>query len=525
MCLARLLSTLSAVQMQLHHLEEENSISRRRVRELELELEVCKREVARERTRVMEREESIIQQQQRERPGPSRKGKGKATEERNDDQGTERYREIVEEKKGQLQPGSLAYFLLKYSALALEALITSLRSHLTRLTSELSSHQELLTELRSLRDSDARALREKSLEIDMLRKEVERLAGEVEVLRGVVEEGLKERRLFREQSHAEEAEEESDQEHNQAEPERMEETDEEEEHETESRHSEDDGSFDAHSHSILNSFDNNDPPPDKTARTDHATLGSSAAIRGFVGSQELGHVSEELGERRSIRSSSVLDQSHSQQHLQSNEFSRSVSPRPFLTVPGNVDASNESSRSNIQRQDNRAPSPAPVRLPARPPAPTPAHASARDRQTQASPSGPETPFPQIRGGHLERLFFSAPEHNARTCTICHRRRRAGTVLEEQSSLSWLPPRQHHDFRATVEDAPDDDDEGFVEGSDNIEPITYVGKGKQREHTWRTDIPKDRLPPQTVLSRVLREIEDDFTHYKRSLNFCTRHNFH
>jgi hypothetical protein len=52
-----LLQTLSAVQSQLRDLEDENSISRRRVRELEMELEECKRHVARERTRLIEREE------------------------------------------------------------------------------------------------------------------------------------------------------------------------------------------------------------------------------------------------------------------------------------------------------------------------------------------------------------------------------------------------------------------------------------------------------------------------------------
>lgn len=78
------------------HLESENSISRRRVRELELELEACKREVARERTRVMEREEVIVQQQQDvER---ARRGKSRVLEV--EDQTNERYKEVVEEKKG-----------------------------------------------------------------------------------------------------------------------------------------------------------------------------------------------------------------------------------------------------------------------------------------------------------------------------------------------------------------------------------------------------------------------------------------
>ena len=71
---------------------------------------------------------------------------------------------------------------------------------MARLTSELSSHQALLTELRSLRDANARALQSKSEDVELLRDRVEWLAGEVEVLKGVVEEGLKERRMVREQS-------------------------------------------------------------------------------------------------------------------------------------------------------------------------------------------------------------------------------------------------------------------------------------------------------------------------------------
>jgi len=54
-------------------------------------------------------------------------------------------------------------------------------------------HQALLSELRRLRNSDAQALHEKGVEILQLKEELQRLTGEVEVLRGDVEEGLKER--------------------------------------------------------------------------------------------------------------------------------------------------------------------------------------------------------------------------------------------------------------------------------------------------------------------------------------------
>ena len=110
----------------------------------------------------------------------------------------------------------------------MEALITSLRTHLTRLTTELASHQELLTSLRHLRDADAKELRAHSGEILQLREEVQRLAGEVEVLRGVVEEGLKERRASREMSRVEIPEEERGMSHDLDEEEDEEEDDEEE---------------------------------------------------------------------------------------------------------------------------------------------------------------------------------------------------------------------------------------------------------------------------------------------------------
>jgi hypothetical protein len=94
--------------------------------------------------------------------------------------------------------------------------------------------------------------------------------------------------------------------------------------------------------------------------------------------------------------------------------------------------------------------------------------------------------------------------------MCHRR------SKKPDSLSWIPRQKDGDLRARAEDV--DEDEGFVEGPD-AQP---KGKGKQREDVifsqdptqWRRDVEREGLPPQTVLARVLREIEDDFTHYKR-----------
>ena len=71
-----------------------------------MELEFCQRDVARERTRVMEREEIIVQQQRE-----VKKNKGKARmrdvsmnasmdKGRDHDLVNQRYKEAVEEKKG-----------------------------------------------------------------------------------------------------------------------------------------------------------------------------------------------------------------------------------------------------------------------------------------------------------------------------------------------------------------------------------------------------------------------------------------
>jgi hypothetical protein len=105
---ARFLSVLVAVQSKLAHLESENGISRRRVRELEQELDACKVEVARERTRVMERESLVVQQHQntpsqaQRVAGKQEKGKGKSIRFDDNGEAEERYREVVEEKKGTL---------------------------------------------------------------------------------------------------------------------------------------------------------------------------------------------------------------------------------------------------------------------------------------------------------------------------------------------------------------------------------------------------------------------------------------
>ncbi|KAJ6584807.1 hypothetical protein B0H19DRAFT_1059157 [Mycena capillaripes] len=496
---ARLLSTLSVVQTKLHQLEDENSISRRRVRELELELEVCKREVAMERTRILERDEASVHQ--READNARAKGKGKA---RAPDHGAsmdeeeigERYREAVEEKK------------------ALESLISTLRSHLTRLTSELSSHQELLTELRKLRERDSRALREKSAEVDRLRQEVERLAGEVEVLRGVVEEGLRERRAVREAADPSELR-----------GEYLPEDEGEDQEPLDDRSSieEDDDESDAEPFdpaSIMGSSRENVGVPDRTMHTDHATRGSSltpVTPGRFLGDDEIARIKADVEERRSELSNGSYgdrERTRAQTPPLRQQPNRAATPlvRPQqdrrAAVEEVSDAGTEIPR--VPTPTARAGPSQPRRPPhpARPTVPTPSRA----RQHSHQPD-PETPFPQIRGTHLERLFFSAPEHNARTCTVCCRRR-------GPEAASWVPSRMKLNFRARMQEEESEEDEGFVEGEDVVAAERARNDkraGKRREpddgNNYEVIARKAGLPPQTIVTRVIRELEDDFTHYK------------
>ncbi|PBK97754.1 hypothetical protein ARMGADRAFT_650965 [Armillaria gallica] len=497
---ARLLSAISAVQSKLRELEDENGVSRRRVRELEHELELCKIEVTKERSILMQREEFLAAQQReleleeaRRRKG---KGKAKARDISFSREDTSRYLEVVEEKK------------------ALEALVTSLRSHLSRLTAELALHQQLLTELRSLRDSDRRTLKEKTAEINQLRAEVERLAGEVEVLRGVVEEGLKERRASREASEAtrsrivvteppiEQQDEPAVEERSHGEEVLEEESSAEEEDILEpASTSRADGT-----------------PPDKTMRTDHATLGSTnpGASGGFVEEDELGQISADVEERRSERSTSFTEQNPRLQRSPSPtipQTSVQVEDVPEFDRPSQnshwADESRSSSPSPSLRARRRRRTPTPSV--ARPAAPTPAHATAHDRHPNRDDDEvPQTPFPQIRGARLERLFFSAPEHNAKTCNVCHRRRGHHHKDVRPMSPSWLPSNFTKKFQTDVqEDQEDnsDEDEGFADGSVGVDDGDRRARAAPRVPTAKG------VPPQTVLMKVIRELQDDFTHYK------------
>ncbi|KAH8114583.1 centrosome microtubule-binding domain of Cep57-domain-containing protein [Phellopilus nigrolimitatus] len=477
----QLLQTLTSLQTRLNQLESQNLVSRRRVRELELELEACKAEVKRERTRVLEREEIIVAQQkdfQKRRNVPSRPARVDS-----DPANEGRYNEVVEEKK------------------ALEALIATLRSHLSRLTDELSSQQAQLDELRSLRQCDLRDLRDKISEVDSLRLEVERLGGEVEILRGVVEEGLKERRRVKESMDVSNS---SAGSITQLPP-------------VEKSLNGGEGAellcqpdHNAQDNTTIQPFQTDipSPPPSRPQsrqgfRRLHAYDRTGCAIAGssrvgamgegrFIDEDELERVSAEVEERRSERSEANLSRSQSFHHPESR--------------PARLPRTTTSRRSKVADNDRLPRARALDEGSSRPPRPTgPTPARALNNENLKV----ETPFPQIRGDRLERLFFSAPEHNAKTCRVCHRRRRPSASDDELDFPSWLPPRKR--TRHTQEDKRSRHRNVRLEDVDDDSDNNLRGTGSKAAS--KAPFSEDRLPPQTVLVRILRELEDDFTHYK------------
>ncbi|KAG6372822.1 hypothetical protein JVT61DRAFT_7229 [Boletus reticuloceps] len=390
---ARLIASLNALHAKLNHLETENSIARRRVRELEYELEECKRDVVRERTRIMESQDAIDASAARLAVPSTSRAKGKERRNKDADPHASKYFEVVQEKK------------------ALEALVTTLRSHLTRVTSDLAAQQQLLEDLRRLRESDALSLGEKTQEINELRTEVERLAGEIEVLRGVVEEGLNERRQGR------------------------------------------DAALDEQCDHLV------DAPPDCSLPPVVESL--VPPVRRFIDDEEVDRISVDLDERRSERASNSSAQS---------SYS---APLPMEESPA---------RNNGRVESN-------------------------------------PPFPKISSERMERLFFSAPRHNATLCRTCkghHRHHRH----------HYHGNGGHRDSHEAQNDVHEDKDEGFDEGIETRPHPDHPresARGVGRTYTIEDIIERmdknggtlrsGNVPPQTVLARVIGGLEDEFAHFR------------
>ena len=98
------------LQKRIAHLDTENHMSRKRMKELERELDVCRQDVERQRELVMHREEILVKQRRAE-PAPSNsKGKARSVDDTKEEQ--KRYKQAVEEKKGSPKFFSFPAFVL-----------------------------------------------------------------------------------------------------------------------------------------------------------------------------------------------------------------------------------------------------------------------------------------------------------------------------------------------------------------------------------------------------------------------------
>lgn len=339
--------------------------------------------------------------------------------------------------------------------------------------------QQLLEELKKLREDDSRMLAAKTDEIGALRVEVERLAGEIEVLRNVVEEGLNERRIAREQSQLELAEEEEE----------------------------------------VSVQDQSHQEPEQSHQESRAGFQST---RRFVDVAELTRISEDLEERRSERSSVGSPSVSSQHSLRSHpgdmtraQLSDSEDEEPRRTTSGGVEVapfarisddleeqrSEQSSRGGHSMSSRRVSRPGNVTH-----APLADSERGRRHATRRATVGDDgvAPFPRIRSRRLENLFFSAPKHNSGTCARCNNRspRIGGHRNTTRPNQGRVPPLGDHGL-----------DEQAKDDSHGAEAKSFETDGVD---SYEAIFQSDRLPSQTVLARVLRELEEEFTHHKGSV---------
>lgn len=211
------------------------------------------------------------------------------------------------------------------------------------------------------------------------------------------------------------------------------------------------------SHHLVDSSHRSPPPVVKSPEP---------SVRRFIDDEEIDRISVDLDERRSERASNSSAQS-----------SYSVS------LPGE-----EVTRSRRQVQDPNA------------------------KLSDGVESNP--PFPKISSERMERLFFSAPRHNATSCRMCK-----GHHHPHSNGA-------RRDNREAANGHQEDKDEGFDDG---IEPRPQpdhpceMGRGIGRIYTIEEILERmDRnggtlrpgdIPPQTVLARVIGELEDEFAHFR------------
>ncbi|PVF98469.1 hypothetical protein CPB86DRAFT_758402 [Serendipita vermifera] len=475
-------AALDGLTKRLKDIEKENATSRRRVTELEMELETCRREVVHEKTRLQDISRSFGHQKSAGQGSKMQTNGTGITHANTSYRDTEkRYKQVVEEKK------------------ALEDLVQSLHDHLATMSRKVQKHQELISKLRTMREQDASELRAKCQEIEQLRADVDSLQSDVERLREVVEAGLHERKSARGE-------------------------DEEPSvirvnapiQDVQNAEVKEDRVFSAslmggrlrREHDALSAVMEESEPPSTRDLNQKTSSSRSLQSRRFIKDSELERVRAELEERRSQRS--MTGSTSGSERSVSRAGHRGHS-RSDISIP----------------MENRPESPA-FHHPdksihdARPRPLTPESVGTpilerrdlgkqrEDKETQAPGRTSPVALPQIRGERLERLFHSAPEHNEKTCGVCHRRKRSSSsevrILDEFKALPKHSHSESRNIRANgSRDRPQMGD---------VDMNHHENRFRSGDEQYISEIAARRgLPPQTVLARVIRELEDDFAHYK------------
>lgn len=411
------------------------------------------------------------------------------------------------------------------------------------MTAELDAHKQVVEELRSLRNEDEAEIEQRCQEVEELRGQVESLGAEVHRLRGIIEESVRERRAAvqqQEESQLYEDEEEGGY-HN-------------------SRVEEDHDLLEPPVIRVPNALstvpeeESQDPrlldsPPIGEGRIGHGRPSSrlsNGTRRRIPSGPPLADDSIITNEPHDFRSRATVGSSGraarrfidvspffslsdditscSRWFIQISELERVESDveerRSFLSTRSFVTGLDNTLDGHPRERQQRAQSPA------NDAGPSNTHVTF-DEQLHLSPGSTHSKphkskkrsqeaFPQIRGARMEKLFFSLPDHNEATCHVCRRRG------NEPAHRAHINP--HWKGVAAVHHAQGDGyDNALGAGDVSAEQILEAAaaafdRARKQQRGVSAGIggngdDDEGLPPQAVIARVLRELEDDFTHVK------------
>lgn len=226
--------------------------------------------------------------------------------------------------------------------------------------------------------------------------------------------------------------------------------------------------------------------------------------RRFINPDEIDRISADLEERRSERSSNASitsgNGSHDMQPVAA--ASRAEVPRSRLRElqPRVEDEDEDESHPAL----NLAPAPE-SQLAKLNPHVLDSHQRLKGDKKKPGGSLSNPPFPRI-SADLERMFFSSARHNTNACRMCRDRRSRCHAKEAGAQRDKQKGESDGGELSDVSNSPGRDDAAIADEGPSIEDL--LERMNRNEYLRPSDI-----PPQTILSRVLREMEDEFTHYK------------